>query len=682
MIKQSRNGSGKPVFPYPLIIFITALVIRLVYLFTSRNNPFFSVPIVDMDYYWRLTGELISRGIFGISQQGSAWKPALYPFFLAGVRFFTGDNVFNAQIVQSVLGSINCVLLYYIAKKYFNAGTSVLAGLLMACYGTFIFYDACFLPVTLNTFLILCFLLSVSGLQRDKRPLSWFVPGVFIALAANTHQIIFAAVPVIPVVQYYWYRDDAGKRPSPAIIFHHAVSKRLACFLCGLLIVMAAFAVVKYAQSRDLSAPSNNAGVNFYLGNNPRADGVGVPPEGVAWMRLINGPVVGRSLTDGKSGHSSYFYRKAFGWISAHPLSFMTLYGKKLLYCFSAVEIKNNVNMYRYGDYSALLRCLLWATPFISFPFGIVFPLAAFGLVLSFRSNPRRFLHFYLYLIAVPAGTALFFVCARYRMPLVPVLLLFAAFAIDALSKAIKNRKWERRPGYLLGLLAAMTILCNYQNRHLMKVNADEDYLDFQQLGKIQFGLNHQSAAAEESIAKAIALNPAYVDSYYYMAAIQREKGDLEGALACLKTALAKDPKYQEARELVAEIEIQRGDYKKAEAELLNVLFSENDWYGFISPANAAQRLGNLYFSLYGDLPSAAAFHERYLQFNPDEKLEADKNLPIIKQFLSEFKERDYHVMIDYLEGVLKTAPDDTVARRQLSEILARQKAVMTANSP
>jgi tetratricopeptide (TPR) repeat protein len=722
MIKLPHNISEKSVVIYPLIIFVVALGLRLVYMFTSKNNPFFSVPIVDMDFYWRLAGTLVTQGPFGVSQLESAWKPAFYPFFLACVRFFVGNSVFKAQIIQSVLGSINCVLLYYVAKKLFNTRTSFLAGLMMACYGTFIFYDACFLPVTLNTCMILCFLLGVSGLHQDKRSLPWFVPGVFMALAANAHQIILAVVPVIPVVQYFWYCHAAGKQRPPAIDFYQAVCKRFACFLCGMLVVMAVFAIIKYEQSRDLSAPSNNAGVNFYIGNNPRADGVSVPPEGVAWMRLINEPVVGGQLIDPskpensktsrtasrvrycsqdlstlynylrksadksdtvpKSGHSTYFYRKAFDWIFAHPLTFLQRYVKKLSYCFSAVEIKNNVNMYRYGDYSPILRCLLRASPFISFPFGIVFPLAIIGMVLCFRSSPRRFLHLYLYLVAVPAGTALFFVCARYRMVMVPVLLLFTAVAVEALPAAIKKRKWERRHGYLLGLLVAMTILCNYQNRFLMKVNADEDYLDFQQLGKVQFGLNHQLAAAEESITNAIALNPGYVDSYYYMAAIQREKGDPELALACLKAALAKDPKYQEARELVAEIEIERGNYKNAEAELLNVLFSENDWYGFISPSNAAQRLGNLYFSMYGNLPVAAAFYDRYLQFNPDNKLEANKNLSKIKQFLKENKERDYHVMIDYLENVVKTDPNDTAAGRRLAALRALQKAAMALKSP
>jgi tetratricopeptide (TPR) repeat protein len=264
----------------------------------------------------------------------------------------------------------------------------------------------------------------------------------------------------------------------------------------------------------------------------------------------------------------------------------------------------------------------------------------------------------------------------------VPVLLLFAAFTIDYLVNAIGNGKWEKSYAYIFGLLVVSTMVCNCHNRFLMKLIADEDYLDFQQLGKIQFGLNHEYAAAEESMADAIALNPSYADSYYYMAAIQREKGDTDQALASLKTTLAIDPKYQEARELLAEIEIQQGDYKKAEAELLNVLFSEEDWYGFISPENAAQRLGNLYFSIYGNLPAAAAFHERYLQFNPDEKLPANKNLAIIKKFLSECKERDYRVMIDYLQNVLKNAPGNTIAQRQLSEILARQKIAAGSKPP
>jgi len=44
-----------------------ATVVRIAYILTSQGNPFFSVPIVDMRYNWDFAGEILAKGISGVS---------------------------------------------------------------------------------------------------------------------------------------------------------------------------------------------------------------------------------------------------------------------------------------------------------------------------------------------------------------------------------------------------------------------------------------------------------------------------------------------------------------------------------------------------------------------------------------------------------------------------------------
>ena len=180
--KTARTSQGRDL--YPFYLFGIATVVRIAYILTSQGNPFFSVPIVDMRYNWDFAGEILAKGISGVSPDLLGWKPVIYPAFLALVRFLSGNSIPLSQILQGILGAFNCVLLYFLAKRHFQGRVPQIAGCLMALYGPFIFYDATFLPATLSTFFVLCLLLSISKAVRGSKELLWLLPGGLLALAA------------------------------------------------------------------------------------------------------------------------------------------------------------------------------------------------------------------------------------------------------------------------------------------------------------------------------------------------------------------------------------------------------------------------------------------------------------------------------------------------------------------
>ena len=83
-------------------------------------------------------------------------------------------------------------------------------------------------------------------------------------------------------------------------------------------------------------------------------------------------------------------------------------------------EVEDADDFYLYQRWSWLLRILGWLNHF-----GMLAPLAAMGVVMTWRQWRQLWLLYFL-LGTLAFSVALFYVFARYRLPLVPLLAIFA----------------------------------------------------------------------------------------------------------------------------------------------------------------------------------------------------------------------------------------------------------------
>ena len=105
--------------------------------------------------------------------------------------------------------------------------------------------------------------------------------------------------------------------------------------------------------------------------------------------------------------------------------------GKKALASINHHEATTYVNYYFQKESSPILT--------YSIGFGLLFPLAALGIVFHYRR--------YIFLMPVVASfltMLLFFYMARLRMPMVPFMAIFAGGALSTLLSHIKNRRWNK----------------------------------------------------------------------------------------------------------------------------------------------------------------------------------------------------------------------------------------------
>src|SRR5262249_11252095 len=130
---------------------------------------------------------------------------------------------------------------------------------------------------------------------------------------------------------------------------------------------------------------------------------------------------------------SAYWTDRALDFIRSQPISWLTLLARKLALTVNAAEIADTETPLIYQDWSWLLRILR------PFDFGALLALAALGLALT----GRRLWLLYAMAATYPPSVALFYVFARYRFPLVPILILIATAGLLEAWDRLKRREYR-----------------------------------------------------------------------------------------------------------------------------------------------------------------------------------------------------------------------------------------------
>jgi tetratricopeptide (TPR) repeat protein len=205
----------------------------------------------------------------------------------------------------------------------------------------------------------------------------------------------------------------------------------------------------------------------------------------------------------------------------------------KALLVWNRLELPDTDDQYSYGDWSLLLGALNRALHF-----GLLVPLAGAGLALTWRRR-RRLWVLYAFLGGYAGSVALFYVFSRYRYPLVPLLLLFAAAALVRLARALRRRRF-RPLAAPLGTAAALALLANWPllpgqvavGRAMMRNN----------IGVGVWMRDHAAGEALRSFAEASRLDPEYAEPHRNAGMVLRRTGRLAEAAASYRQALALLP--------------------------------------------------------------------------------------------------------------------------------------------
>ena len=318
-----------------------------------------------------------------------------------------------------------------------------MAAALAVLTGLFAFNEILVLQSALDPFLAACALYLVSRTQADEARWPLVAAGALLGLLAlnRPNALVYgAAVPAL-VAFASWPR---GAR---------AALGRAALVLLPLVVVVGANAARNDAASGEAILISSHGGLNFYIGNNEKADGVydrieGVTPSITGQVRdatRLAEAAEGRRLS--ASEVSAYFFGRAWAWIAAHPGDAARLFVRKIALVLNRTDVPLNYSYAFYRiDEPTLLRALV-VGPWLLVPLGLV------GLFLAARRaafpeslvrSPQSPRNNWVWASFVPVyglSVAAFFVSDRYRMPwLVPLSVSAAALIVWAFDRLRARR--------------------------------------------------------------------------------------------------------------------------------------------------------------------------------------------------------------------------------------------------
>ena len=547
-------GGARRAAPW-VALFLFALGLRALYLGQIAGLPFVETPMVDARSYSQW-GQAIAAGDW-LGDRVFYQAPA-YPYLLGVVYWLFGHEGLAVQVVQAAMGAAACVFLAFATRRLFGANAGWAAGVILALYAPALFFDGMIQKASLGLFLTSALLALLVAFPRSPGPGRAVAIGVSCGLLALTREnaLIFAAV--LPLWMLARTRETVPFRMRAV----HAGGVVLGCAL-----VLFPVGVRNQLLGDTFAITTSQLGPNFYIGNNAEATGLYAPMmpgrqtpdfEGGDARRAAEW-LAGRALDPGEV--SDFWLSRSLDWIRSQPGAWLALSITKLLYTLNDYEIPDTEDIYVHAEFSSLLAALH------SFArFGVLLPLACAGLVFAWRERgPPSAAPLVAALGAVFAlAVAAFYVWARYRFPLVPLLLPFAGLGLARTLEAV------REPRETLGRLAApaavFALAAGVANLSLF------DRERMSQVAWINLGnaMLHErrSDVADGYLARALAIPHESADLHFHVAALRLQQRRTEEAETHLRQMLALDPTDWRGHRLLAEVLRRRGADEEARHHL------------------------------------------------------------------------------------------------------------------
>ncbi len=594
------SEKDNPSWPLPhwaclMAVLLVGLGLRLVYLEEIRSIGFFDYPVSDARIYDQRAVEIAAGDWLGSSKFVHA---PLYAYGLAGVYSIMGHDLWWPRLVQMLMGTAACLMLYFAARSFFDQRTALISAIMLALYPPALFFDGLIQKTSLALFLS-CALLSILASCAKRKALvrcglAGFVAGGLILARQNT----MALVPLLAA--WTWFAPSKGGISTAS----KTRSIGLVGLTVGLVVALSPWALRNWKVTGEFVLTTPNLGQNFAMGHHPQGTGSYLPSqrgrasaetEQDGWSQAAE-LAEGRKLSPTEV--SDYYLRSTWAYIKDDPADWLLLTGKKWAMTWGAYEAFDTEDYYLYHQHSRLLHWLdaVWH-------FGVLCPLAAVGLLLTWSRRKGLWL-LYGWLGLTSLSVTAFVVFARYRFGLVPVLMMFAAAGLIRCVPLIRGGQF--RPILAAGGCALVAgLFCNWPMHH-PRNPSPVSYT------------NHGAALAAQGryeedlieIGKALVLEPNNVDAHLAAGGTLMKLGNYAGAKEHYVKAVQGDPSYAGAYRGLADALAKQGMLAEAKIEFEKAVARD------ASDPLALNGLG-MVLAQQGEVRSALELFEKALAIDP-----------------------------------------------------------------
>ena len=431
-------------------VFGGVLLIRVVVLARLTASPYLLPTRGDMHFYddWaqrilngQLTDHLAFYGLPG------------YAYLLAALYKIVGYGPFIPAFLQALLDAGTAVLIYKVSVGIFS-GTGLrraqIAGVLAAVGWAFFVPAQTYAVVLMPTawFVFIFWLILWRIVSRKNAPTKWgaLILGLLVGLAATAIATILFLIPLVV----------GAILLKPAISTHSQFRTRINALVLLFLGAAAGTSpcwVHNCFIAHDRVFLSAHSGINFWIGNNPGAIGYPRFPPGLhaGQAAMLQDSI---DAAESAAGHalprgqvSQYWAAKARNYITSHAVAWLRLL---------ALKLRNLWSAFQYDDLSIITILREQNVTLPGIYFGLVAALALPAIFLVWKTAPLS--RWIAVAIALHVLALLpVFTTERYRLPIVPGLLIFAAFGLVAFFNHVVAGKFRWAIAY-----AAFLIVSSY----------------------------------------------------------------------------------------------------------------------------------------------------------------------------------------------------------------------------
>jgi hypothetical protein len=537
-------------------VFAAVLLVRLFVLWRLAGSAFLLPTRGDMHFYddWAqkvVGGQLTDHHAF--------YGLPGYAYLLAGLYKLCGYGPYVPELLQALLDAGTALLLYKISVALApqpNGRRGQIAGLMAAAAWAFCVPAQTYAAVLMPTaWFIFVFWFILWRIIKSQRAPDWWealLLGLLVGLTATVIATILFLIPLLVCA--------IGLKPAIPARSHFRI---IGCtlVLLGIAIGTSPCWLHNYFIARDRVFLSAHSGINFWIGNNPDANGYPRFPPGLragqaAMLRDsidVAESVAGHPLKRGEV--SQYWSAKARDYIADHPLAWLRLLGLKLRNFWSA---------FQYDDLSIITNMREQGVTFPGIYFGLLAALALPAMILMWNTaRLGRWITgaiFLQMLALLPVFTT-----ERYRLPIVPGLAVFAAFGLVTLFSNLAAGNVRPVLSYAM-LLMVSTLFVSWPQRGLSLWALDAYNSGWQALESGNLSL------AERKLELARAYVPDNAETNFALGNLKLAQNDTSAASSLYLTTLRLDPRHRGAINNLGVLALEKGQPEVAEQRFREAL--------------------------------------------------------------------------------------------------------------
>ena len=569
-----------------LIIFISALAVRLIYWFDVRNNFLLVPPLLDAEIYNNWAINIVNTGNW-LGTDTFFLNPG-YPYVVALIYKIFSINIDIVRLFQFIVDAASGLITFYIANELFGKKVGVVAGLIYSVYGVFIFYAGNLVNIVWINFANLFAIFLLLKSKKSKKPIIYYLlSGMLfgVSILFRPNMALFVATVILLDLVYWRSR----------IKYDFAL-------LLGMLLILSPVILRNKVVTNEVSVSGVSMGINFYIGNHHQSDGsnhamkvVGILASSPVTMLDYFRKEAERKIAGGQISFidmDKYWLRQGLEEIRKFPLKWVMVVIKKIYLFISSQEMASNYNYEMVkNEFSIVLRlCMSYIN---------IMPLSVIGFVYLIKNKEMKQVYLLLVLFMTYFITVLvFFMLAEYRLPAIPVLIIFASYGLVQIRQKtnakicvavfiiiwtmpkfyeniykINSPMYYYHQGRTFSYMGRNMDAGNYYEKAY--VLGKNDVAVLRMLGNAFVDMGHWERA-KEIIGKEIAIEPSSM-ALVNMAFVNYKMGEYEIAKTFYNKSLELDPINRMSLDGLASIEYLLKNYKRAYEIWENLANTEKD---------------------------------------------------------------------------------------------------------